>query len=137
MSMEIYVACSNALLPNAEQLQIVAGENGVRLIVSALDWPSQSGFLPMVLEGRDSGAEVDVMTGDDALEAVSAFGLTSPVTVVAMRFGGDLAEGASALAFAGAIAAVTNGRICDPQEGVELTPAEAFKDAKSAIGMLD
>ena len=91
----------------------------------------------MLLEGRESGVEVDVWRGDDALDAVSPFGVTTVETVVAMRWGSDLAECACALAFAGAVATITKGRTCDPQEGVELTPAEAFKEAKSAIELLD
>ena len=135
MSMEIYVACPSSALPEADQLQLAVRQNGIDLVIPVMDWSTQSGFLPMVLKGRESGVEVDVYTGADALDAVSAFGIFSVGAVVAMRWGGDIAECACAYTLAGAISVLTNGRTFDPEQGVELTPAKAFDQAKSAISI--
>lgn len=133
MSMELYVACSTAELPSADEIQSAARIHGSELVVPAIDWQVQSGYCPMVIAGKECGAEVDVFRDEDAIQAVTAFGVPSVKTVVAFRWGGDLTEAACALSMAGAIAARCGGQICDPQEGTVIAVQQVFDDAKSLL----
>lgn len=134
MSMELYIACGDASsLPTAQVVQQAAQSHGFRFVVDDLDWKTQSGFLPMALNGKESGCEVDVLTSRDAAEAVAPFDEVGCQALVALRWGGDMAECACALVFAGSVAATMNGRIFDPQEIAEMDLATTFREAQTAF----
>jgi hypothetical protein len=133
MSMNLYVACPSKAPPHVDDVQRVAKENGIELVIPMLDWQAQSGFLPMFIDGRKSGVEVDVWTGRFAAELIATFGLPESGVIVAMTWHGDLAECACAFAFAGAVAAVAGGTILDPNHDEWLNVSDAFRESKHAL----
>jgi hypothetical protein len=134
MSMELYLATTSAL-PSAGQIGARSTQEGIPLLVQTIDWSTQSGFLPMTINGRDAGVEVESMSPQDSEEVLAAFGVpaTPSTRIVAFRWGGDLTECGCALAAAASIASLTHGDILDPEAGEKMSVAQAFADARQCL----
>lgn len=132
--MELYVAVASAL-PTADQIAAKSTQEGIALVIEPIDWPTQSGFLSMVISGRSAGVEVDHMSPADSEEVLAAFGVpaTPSTRIVAFRWGGDLTECGCALAAAASIAFLTEGDILDPEAGEKMSVAQAFADARQCL----
>jgi hypothetical protein len=135
MSMELYVATTSTELPSADQIGAKLKSLGVTLVVEPFDWSDQSGFLPMVIEGHQSGVEVDLWGAAESGPTLAAFGVpAAPGTrIVAFRWGSQLAECACALATAAGIASLTDGRILEPDAGEIISAEKALADVRDCV----
>lgn len=136
MSMELHVFLSSRRVPNVHQWQAAIDSHSfdVRL-ESSSDVGSDTGFLPAVFMGRESGFEFDVASASDVAEAYPdiAGRLGGLDAVANFRWGGDLDEMACALAAAAALATLSDGVWFDPQEGECRDAAGAVKEAQAGI----
>jgi hypothetical protein len=138
MSMELYVAAKLEKLPTASQIGAQLATRGITVTVEPFAWATQSGYLPVSLDGRDSGVEVDLIAPADAGEIMTAFGakLDPGIAIVAMRWGGDLAECCCACALAAAIAQLAEGQVLDPEQGRTMTIDETISAAIDCLNGL-
>lgn len=136
MSMELHVFLAKGKLPTIRQWQAAIDSHGfdVKLDPST-DVASDSGFLPAVFKGRESGFEFDVSPAVDVVEAYPdvADRVAGLDAVGNFRWGGDFDEMACALAAAAALASLSGGVWFDPQEGECRDAAGAVREAQSGI----
>lgn len=136
MSMELHVFLSRRRLPNVHQWQSAIDSHGfdVKLDMST-NVGTDTGFLPAVFMGRDSGFEFDVMSISGVAEVYPdiADRLVGLDAVANFRWGGNLDEMACALVAAAALAALSDGVWFDPQEGECRDAAGAVKEAQAGI----
>jgi len=131
--MELYIACSAVPLPAAVQIKQRAMEHGISVDIAPIDWKRRSGFMPVVINGSESGVEVDVHPAPTMGEILGVFANPAADVVISLRWGGDLAECACAFALAGAIASIVNGAILDPDSGEKVSIENAFAASKEAL----
>jgi hypothetical protein len=128
--MELYVTCGSAQPPDAVAIGKRVQSHGLDLLLSPIDWPTQSGFLEMSLNGQPAGVEIYLDVSDDANEILAAFGQPLGQRVVAFRWSSSTSDCVCALTVAGAIAELIAGVILEPDSGKLMTPAAAFAEAK-------
>jgi hypothetical protein len=94
----------------------------------------QSGFMPMMLRGEETGAEFDVYDGDSAIGDFADCDLDPSLKRRAsFRWGGDTEECAAGLCGTAALAKLVNGVVFDEAENRLLSVDEAIAVAKEHI----
>src|SRR5262245_55135497 len=137
MSMEINVFFRGEL-PSKAALTQGMKELGFPLSITpdegALD--EQKGFMPMQLEGRETGVEFDVFEGRETIdEMIEELDLEVDPTFnrsANFRWGGDFDEMKCALCAAAALTKLVNGVLIET-EGELLTPEAAISMAKEHL----
>lgn len=136
MAMETHVVFSSDK-PDPTALQAAFDALGFPLSfppdTGSLD--NQSGYLPMLLRGAESGIELDYF---ECAEMVSEFDELDfdPAAKhwVSFRWGGDEDEMRVALCMAAAFAHATGGKVVDEFEYVLLSAEEAVTMARESLG---
>lgn len=136
MSMEINVVF-HGQMPSKAALSRAMQELGFPLTITdtsgSLD--EQKGFMPMSLQGEETGVEFDVFNGREAIEDI-AYGREVDSRFDRsgnFRWGGDESEMVCALCGAAALAQLTNGVVFDEYEDTSQTPDQAIAEARRAL----
>jgi hypothetical protein len=126
MSMEVFVFSDRTLNSVAEWQAAIDAEGFPLQVANGTPFESLSGFLPMLLEGRNTGCECDHFDAGELMEdfADIEFGRRWR-HALAFRFGGDMDACISAYMAGAAYARATEGCVLDGEEGRLLTPREA------------
>lgn len=96
-----------------------------------------SGFLPMKLDGEETGVEIDIVQDRDAIAEFANRGVSHAYERMAsFRWGGDIHEAAAGLCSAAALAKLTNGVVFDESEGKLLSVLDAVASAQQLLASL-
>jgi hypothetical protein len=90
----------------------------------------QSGFMPMMLRGEETGVEFDVFDGSIVKELMADDYGARFERSASFRWGGDEDEMLCALCAAAALARLVKGAVFEEGEGRLLSPEEAIDDAR-------
>jgi hypothetical protein len=140
MSVELHVFLSKHSLPDIRHWQAAIDSHGFDVkLDSGVDVGAQSGYLPAVFKGIDSGFEFHVAPASDVIEAYPDIaGRLSGIDIVGnFRWFGDLNEMACAMAAAAALTSMSGGVWFDPQDGEMRDALGAIKEAQSGIAEAD
>ena len=97
----------------------------------------QSGFMPMMLRGEETGVEFDVYNDSAAFAEFAGKGVDPNLERRAsLRWGGDAEEAAAGLCVAAALAKLVNGAVLDEAEDKLLSVDDAIAVAKQTLGTL-
>jgi hypothetical protein len=136
MSMEINVVFRGPL-PSKAALSRAMQELGFPLTITDTSGPldEQNGFMPMSLQGEETGVEFDVFDGREDIEGIAngrdvdaSFDRSGN-----FRWGGDESEMVCALCAAAALARLTNGVVFDEYEDDARTADQAIEEARRAL----
>jgi hypothetical protein len=135
MSMEIHVLFRGKL-PTKAALQTALRELGfpfsIKPVTGSLE--RQDGFMPMLLEREETGAEFDVFEGRDAVEEIGGKDVDPCFDRAAnFRWGGSMHECASAVCAAAALAKLVDGVVFDDEEGKLLSIEQAIAAARQVF----
>lgn len=140
MSVELHVLLRRAQLPDAAQWQAEIDRLGfdVRLDPD-FNAATHSGYLPVTLNGGDSGFEFDVGPASEIAETYPDCVQLSGGRDCSANFcwGGDLDELACAMIASAALARLCDGVWFDPQEGECHDAAGAIEAARAALEAAD
>lgn len=143
MSMEIRVFFAGPLPPPAALAAAMAGfDLRFRLAEPETPLDDASGFVPMTYSAGEDAEETgcEVYLGP-AAETISEFAITGIDPAlnreIALRWGGDALEGASACALAAAVTHLTGGTIYDDAAGAITTIDAARRAANELIALAD
>ena len=116
MSTELYVFLEDSRVPSRDDWQLAIDQLAFPLQLEA-DWDlhSDSGFLPAILAGAESGFEFYL---EELPEGDPGIGLEAAPCdrVAAFRLGGDMQELVSAMYAAAALTDVAKGRFYDEEK---------------------
>ncbi len=135
MSMEVYVFSDSRIDTMAAwQAALDAEGYGIRLDASR-DFADLSGFLPVTIDGKQSGFECDHFDAGQMIDELNEEGF--PVErpwqcLLAFRFGGHRLECISALVAAAIYMRATEGVLFDCEEGQFYGPESALDYARRA-----
>jgi hypothetical protein len=97
----------------------------------------QSGFMPMMLRGEETGVEFDVYNDSAAFAEFAAKGVDPSLERRAsLRWGGDADETAAGLCVAAALAKLMNGAVLDEAENKLLSVDDAIAVARQNLKAL-
>jgi hypothetical protein len=135
MSMEIHVLFRGKL-PSKATLQTALRELGfpfsIKPATGSLE--RQDGFMPMLLDKEETGAEFEVFEGRAAVEEVGGKEVDPRFERVAnFRWGGSMHECAAAMCGAAALAKLVDGVVLDEEEGKLLPVDEAIEMARQVF----
>jgi hypothetical protein len=135
MSMEIHVLFRGKL-PSKAALQAALRELGfpfsIKPATGSLE--RQNGFMPMLLDKEETGAEFDVFEGRAAVEEIGGKDVDPRFDRVAnFRWGGSMHECASAVCSAAALAKLVSGVVFDDEEGKLFSIDQAIAVARQVI----
>lgn len=139
MSMELHVLLKDDKLPTAEQWQRGLREAGFDLALdSSLSVRENSGFIPVVYEGKDTGFEFHVYPASDTTDTYPEAKAQAPDLDLSanFRWGGDFVEMSAAIVASAILTKLTDGVCFDPQEGTFANGDEAVALAKDTIQQL-
>lgn len=132
MSVEFHVLLRSSSLPAQEVWQAAIANSGFDVTLDPFDWKTVQGFLPVRLQGRDTGFELH--TEGLEPEIVNRFDLAGRAdTRVTFRFGGDMDEGLAAMCSAAVLAKCTDGLFVDPQSDDLISAEEAISNARAEL----
>jgi hypothetical protein len=98
---------------------------------------TQGGFRPINVRGEQSGCEIDIRRGADAVDELELpEGAGAVPCRVSLRWASDESEGAAALCVAAALAALTKGIVLEEQSGTWQGAAEAAAYARQYLGTM-
>jgi hypothetical protein len=139
MSMESRVFFRGEV-PDTAALTQALHELGFPISVVPPDYPLQGhkGFMPMLLRGKETGAEFYLDDGRDAIKEMIAPNRLSEVDLTfdrcaSFRFGGDDNAFVCGWCAAAALAKLVNGIVYEEQEGVLWSIDTAIKEARSTF----
>lgn len=126
MSMEIFAFSDRQLMSIADWQAAIDAEGFALRLADDRPLEALSGFVPMLLDGRQAGCECDHFDSARMMDdfADIEFGRRWR-HVLAFRFGGCLDECISAYMAGAAYARATEGCVLDGEEARLLTPSEA------------
>jgi hypothetical protein len=135
MAMEIHVLFRGKL-PTKAALQTALRELGfpfsIKPATGSLE--RQDGFMPMLLNREETGAEFDVFEGRAAVEEIGGKDVDPRFERVAnFRWGGSMHECASAVCGAAALGKLVDGVVFDDEEGKLLSIEQAIAAARQVI----
>lgn len=135
MSMESHVFFAGTV-PTVEELQKTF--EALKFPVSISDevdsLEDQSGFMPMLLRGEESGVEFNLWEDGSMLEDFAEFGIDPTfVRNASTRWGGDMQELRCGLCVTAALASARKGVVFDEAEGRLLTAEEAIAVARNNL----
>ena len=122
MSAEIYAFVDS--LPTRDSWQEALESLEFPLVLDEeLDLTKNSGFSPAQLQGRESGFEIDVEDSTELIEVdpVLREAVGSRRFAISIRFGGDLAECACALAALGGLISAAGAVVYSPNDNLSYT----------------
>jgi hypothetical protein len=97
----------------------------------------QSGFMPMMLRGEDTGVELDVYNDSAAFAEFASKGIDPSLERRAsLRWGGDVEEATAGLCVAAALAKLMNGVVLDEAEDKLLSSDDAIAVARQYLATL-
>jgi hypothetical protein len=136
MSMEVHVPFSGEL-PSGAALDEALER--LRLPIRLADAPATldgwTGFLPVILDGRSTGVELDVFDGAAAVRETIGSDPPAGVDRVAnLRWGGEIEGAVVAFGIAAALASILGGSVFEPSERVNLSVDEAVDMSREAMG---
>jgi hypothetical protein len=138
MSMEIHVFFRGSL-PTKTALSRAMKELGfpfsIKPATGSLE--QQSGFMPMMLRGEETGVEFDVYNDSGAFAEFAAKGVDPSLERRAsLRWGGDADETTAGLCVAAALAKLVNGAVLDEAEDKLLSVDDAIAVARQNLKAL-
>ena len=138
MSMETHVFFRGKL-PTKAALSRAMKELGfpfsIKPVTGSLE--QQSGFMPMVRRGEETGVEFDVWNDHAAVAEFADVGVDPSFERVAnFRWGGDYEEAVAGMCAAAALAKLVNGVVFDEAEDRLLSVEDAIAVAKQTLGTL-
>jgi len=139
MSLELHVLFSRPLLPTVQLWQESIRANGFQMeLHSALDPAGHSGFVPCVLQGKNTGFEYYLEDANDIKEAYPELSQDTGRydCVASCRWGADFDECAVAIMAATALTTVVHGLMYDPQGNARFESADALSYARTALDQI-
>jgi hypothetical protein len=140
MSLTLTVFLSRELVPGKEEFEraIIALGFSVQIDTSYVPFRS-SGFLPCVVGGRKSGFEISFEDSQAALEQLKQIkdAVGARDAAIVFRWGGDMAECASALIVSAALASAFDAVVYSSDDDILCSASELAEEAKSALLMLE
>ena len=136
MSIELHVLLQSSRLPDPSQWQAEIDRLGFDVKLDPdFTAATHSGYLPVMLNGSDSGFEFDVGPASEIAETYPDFVRLSDGQDCSANFswGGDLDEMACAMVASAALARLCDGVWFDPQEGKCHDADGAIEAARAAI----
>jgi hypothetical protein len=134
--MELQVLVGPRGLPARAELERWLAAQGVQLVIDALEWPGQAGFLPMKLNSREAGVEMYLDSASEYADVFRELGIKDAEHVVSFRWSSDTRELASALLCAAALARLSEGVIYDAHEGAGTAIDQALAEGRAVAAEL-
>ena len=131
-------------LPDTAALTRTMQELGFPISVVRRDYPleGQKGFTPMLVRGKESGAELHIDEGRDAIKEIAIPERLKDIDPrfdrsVSFRFGGNWNELLCGICAATAIAKLVDGIVYEPQDGALWPLDHAIREARKMIEIVE
>ena len=143
MSMEISVFFRGPLPDTGALTQCLQGL-GFPISFVPLHYPleGKAGFRPMLVRGKESGAEFFIPEGRDAIKEIAIPGRFKDIDPsfdrsASFRFGGNWNELLCGICAATAVAKLVNGIVYEPQDGVLWPLDHAISEARKMVDIVE
>ena len=131
-------------LPDTAALTRTMQELGFPVSVARRDYPleGQKGFTPMLVRGKESGAEFYIEEGRDAIEEIAIPERLNEIDPrfnrsVSFRFGGNWNELLCGICAATAVAKLVDGIVYEPQDGALWPLDHAVREARKMVAIIE
>ncbi len=140
MSMEVHVFLEKRRLPAVEQWQASLKSNSIDItFLSGSPIMQQSGFLPVLYKGEETGFELSVSSAKEIVQAYQHIGKVVGERDLSVNFawGGDLQECIAAIASSAVLTFLTDGIFYDPQEDKYYLKESVLSIAKQTVADIE